>query len=528
MARNEENLNNINYFGFFEEIAKSKNLEIIDVINCFKTAIEQVFLKMDPESKVEFEIDRSQNIFKFYKNKIVLNDEDYEHDFRADKKKEAFIATFIKLSDAQKIQNDIQDNDQIKVEVIFTKLPQQNERAIRSQFSQLLNTISKENIYNKYKDKIGTLVKARITSRGPKGINLLIKDDNLLAFMPLKYTHKKYLEANDTSLEIDAYVETVMPESKYSQIILSTVSNKILLNEFEKQIPEIANKEIAIINIARNASNRSKVSIAPCDNKQIDYDITGAVIGPNSSRINAICEKLGEEKIDIVRYSENKIDYIVNAFMPARILSVIEKSKDEYDVIVPNSQLTLAIGKGGVNVSLVVDLVNAKLNILKYDEAIKNNIQIIFNGNVSEAELDELNKDIKRERSTFTRIPRNKQKERHQKPKDMFESVDFDSIMNEINEFNNIVKTSDSYSEYKDELTKDIEKIPRSFSKKDNSDKDDFENDFAEFEQAMKESSSKESLMDIQKTMSNFTTDKDLLDSLGDLNIGDITDEDWD
>ncbi|UUD36720.1 hypothetical protein NPA09_02325 [Mycoplasmopsis equigenitalium] len=110
----------------------------------------------------------------------------------------------------------------------------------------------------------------------------------------------------------------------------------------------------------------------------------------------------------------------------------------------------------------------------------------------------------------------------------MFESVDFDSIMSEINEFNNIVKTNDSYADYKKEIAKDIEKMPRTYVKKDDIKAGEYEDEFAEFEAAMEASSTKENLLDIQKTMANFTTDKDLLDSLGDINIGDINDEDWD
>ncbi|UUD36719.1 hypothetical protein NPA09_02320 [Mycoplasmopsis equigenitalium] len=327
MKNEERTISAADYFKFFEEIANSKNLNIEEVIFCFKNAVEQVFLKMDPDAELEFEISQEKNVFQILKNKIILNDNDFQDGFSHSKNedKDAFNATYIKLSEALKLNPNAKDNDQIKTQIIFTQLPKKNELAIRSQFSQLLNTVSKENIYGKYKDKIGTLVKARITSRGPKGFNLVIKDDNLVAFMPLKYTHKKYLEANDTSLEIDAYIETVMPDSKYSQIILSTVSNEILIKELKTEIPEIANGEIKIFGIARNASTRSKVAISTNDNKPLDYDVIGAVIGQNSSRINAISEKLGGEKIDIVRYDDNKIDYIVNAFTPARILSVIEK-----------------------------------------------------------------------------------------------------------------------------------------------------------------------------------------------------------
>lgn len=518
--------NEINFQDSFETIAKSKNLDVNSVIKCLKESIASLFDRIDPDYEYEINIEPQNHVFDIKKFKEVVPVDEYESFTKSNIEAEII---YISVEEAKLIDPSIELYDEIQVPIYLDKLNQKSQGAITSQFFQSLSNLHKNSIYEKYKNKIGTSIRAKITSKGPRGYNLHILEDNVPAFMPKRYINPRLLESTDESTEIEAYIESALENTKHAQVILSTVSKELLIKELQNEIPEIQQGIVEIKAVARNAGTRAKVAIAKAEGTSDSIDEFGAIIGDDGSRILAVTEKLDGEKIDLVKYSENKIEFIVNAFSPARIVSVMQLSDNEFDVIVPDSQLTLAIGSKGVNVTLVVELVNAKLNIIKYSDAIINNPNFVSNGNVAPEELEELNKVEYRQPRTGLNKKARFQKNTERKPREMFDSEDFDAIINEIDIFNNVIKDEEIAAPTQ-EFAKEIEKVSRkSFNKEEENVVPDFSmEDFQSFEDIKDTKSNADDLKAIERSMANFTSDKSLIEGLGDIDLDDIDDEEWD
>lgn len=174
---------------------------------------------------------------------------------------------------------------------------------------------------------------------------------------------------------------------------MSNVDDKILVKLFYNEIPEVAQGYVEIAYIARIAGLRSKVVVKKSPTAPAYIEEIGSIIGRNAARISAISEQLKGEKIDLVQYSEDKKQLIMNAISPAKVIDIIQTkptngSKSAYIVIVPDVQHTLAIGKKGHNVLLASDIVKAKLDIISQSEADEKHIAYnIENGNVTDEDF---------------------------------------------------------------------------------------------------------------------------------------------
>lgn len=509
----------------FEEVASTKKIAKEIVFELFKESINEIIAKYDPDGQISIQFDQEKKTILINKEFIVYSDEEFEQlnlNLKEDDvEKIANELTFISLSEAKSINPEAQVDDLVIKKLEIKSLHARVQNAIISQFRQVLSKRVKENIYQNFKDKIGTIVKVKITTKGRQGFNALILKDETPAFLPLRFANKKLIENHENITEIDAYIENVLEDTKHSQIILSTSSNEILKLELAAEIPELAQGLIKIVNIARIAGERAKVAITKEEGIEFEIDEIGSLIGQNGSRISAVSQKLGGELIDVIKFDENIEKYIVNAFSPAKVVSVIHNSKvNNFDVIVPNSQLSLAIGKKGVNVSLIADLLKVKINVISFAQAIEQNVKFQYNGNVQGEELEELNQiyNINTRKSSFT--PRYKRNKSQYHSTDFASDQDLQSILLEMN----------NYKIQMEEMNDDFELESNSTSnKKANKPKTsafdfDVKKDHLE---KIKQEADDEGLAVIEQRMKNYTADKDLVDTLGDFDFDDIADEDW-
>lgn len=516
----------LDIFNNFREIAETKNIPLDSVVECFVESVKLVLERIDPDGEVTFDVDIEQHKFDITKTRIVVSQEEYNENVALASNSSVI---YIPITEAKKTFPRIKEGDEKAFPLILSEHYALLERLINSQFSMLLSSLYKNMIFQKYSKKIGEIVRARITSKGKQGFNMLILDDKTTAFMPLRFTSPKLLNGKDQSIEIDAYVENALESTKNAQVILSTVSNRILYRELENEIPEIHAGIIEIVNISRLAGNRSKIAIRKVNQSLEGLNELGAIIGSNANRIVAISQKLDNEKLDIIPYSDNQIEYIINALSPAKVLGVVKLENGQHDVIVPDLEMTLAIGKLGSNVSLAADLTNTKINIINYTDALAANRTFEFNGNITIEEAQaQAESRVRPRRSNFTNSQYQNRRPRtnENKQKQMFETVDFDAIRSEIMQFNNVI-LDQADADQKSEIEKSIAKQPLKKFKSEQQKQGDFDYDvFNEIENIKSAKSSKEDLRDIERSMANFTTDKSLLEGLGDIDLDDI-DEDW-
>lgn len=268
--------------------------------------------------------------------------------------------TEILLEEAKEIDPDVQLGDEIQVEVTPSDFGRIAAQSAKQVITQRIREAERQLILDEFTSKKGTLVTGvvrRVESR-----NVIVNIGRTDAILPKNYQiPREYYRVND---RIRVCVLEVRETSRLPQVIVSQVDPKIVRELFELEVPEIEDGIIEIKSIAREAGFRTKIAVASSDP---NVDPTGACIGPRGSRIQTIVNELKNEKIDIVRYTDDPVDYISNALSPARIMSVqiLENSPERREamVVVPDDQLSLAIGKEGQNVRLAHRLTGWKIDI---------------------------------------------------------------------------------------------------------------------------------------------------------------------
>ncbi len=268
--------------------------------------------------------------------------------------------TQISLDEAKEIDEDVEEGDEVKLEVTPEQFGRIAAQAAKQVLTQRIREAERNLVLNEFLDKKGTLTTGiiqRVENR-----NVIVNIGKTDAIMPQKeqIPGEYYKPGN----RIRVFVLNVKETTRLPQVIVSHAHAEIVRELFELEVPEIEDGIVEIKSISREAGYRTKIAVWSNDP---EVDSVGACIGPRGSRIQTIVSELKNEKIDIVRYSEDPVEYIVNALSPARVVSVDimadEEGAHEAMVVVPDDQLSLAIGREGQNVRLAHKLTGWKIDI---------------------------------------------------------------------------------------------------------------------------------------------------------------------
>ena len=254
----------------------------------------------------------------------------------------------------------VEVGDEVKIEVTPEQFGRIAAQAAKQVITQRIREAERNLVLNEFLEKKGTLTTGiiqRVENR-----NVIVNIGKTDAIMPQKeqIPGEYYKPGN----RIRVFVLNVKETTRLPQVIVSHAHAEIVRELFELEVPEIEDGIVEIKSISREAGYRTKIAVWSNDP---EVDSVGACIGPRGSRIQTIVSELKNEKIDIVRYSEDPVEYIVNALSPARVVSVDILADDEYSheamVVVPDDQLSLAIGREGQNVRLAHKLTGWKIDI---------------------------------------------------------------------------------------------------------------------------------------------------------------------
>ena len=268
--------------------------------------------------------------------------------------------TQISLAEAKEIDEDVEVGDEVKLEVTPEQFGRIAAQAAKQVLTQRIREAERNLVLNEFLEKKGTLTTGiiqRVENR-----NVIVNIGKTDAIMPQKeqIPGEYYKPGN----RIRVFVLNVKETTRLPQVIVSHAHAEIVRELFELEVPEIEDGIVEIKSISREAGFRTKIAVWSNDP---EVDSVGACIGPRGSRIQTIVSELKNEKIDIVRYSEDPVEYIVNALSPARVVSVDILADDEQAheamVVVPDDQLSLAIGREGQNVRLAHKLTGWKIDI---------------------------------------------------------------------------------------------------------------------------------------------------------------------
>jgi len=266
----------------------------------------------------------------------------------------------ISLEDAREFDDEVDIDDEVKIEVTPEQFGRIAAQSAKQVITQRIRDAERNNILNEFLEKKGTLTTGiiqRVENR-----NVIVNIGKTDAIMPQKeQIPREYYKPGN---RIRVFVLNVKETNRLPQVIVSHAHPEIVRELFELEVPEIEDGIVEIKSISREAGFRTKIAVWSNDP---EVDSVGACIGPRGSRIQTIVGELKNEKIDIVRWSEDPVEYIVNAISPARVVSVdiMTDGEDQKDalVVVPDDQLSLAIGREGQNVRLAHRLTGWKIDI---------------------------------------------------------------------------------------------------------------------------------------------------------------------
>lgn len=319
------------------------------IIDSLKLALASAYKKnYETTEDVVVDIDELKNGIKVYARKeIVELDEDVEDPARQ-----------ISLEDARIITKRANLGDVIRVEVTPKNFGRIAAVTGKQVIIQRLREAERDLVYTQYSDKAGEIV-VGVVQQMNRG-NLIVDLGRVEAVIPPKEQVKtERFKSHD---RIRCYVVAVNQNPKLGpQVLLSRSNPNFVKKLFEIEVPEIQDGIIEIKNVVREPGSRTKIAVASNDE---NVDPIGSCIGKRGMRINSIMEELQGEKIDIIPFSEDAPSYIINALSPAQILAIDIKEEDNSClVVVPDDQLSLAIGAGGQNVRLAANLTGWKIDI---------------------------------------------------------------------------------------------------------------------------------------------------------------------
>ena len=329
-----------------EELEKEKGIKKEYVLESIETALVTAYKRnFDALENVKVDIDHNTGATHIYSIKEVMeraNDDALE----------------ISLEDAHKINKDLKIGDSVEVEIVpkdFGRIAAQTAKQV---IIQKLREVEREIVYNEFNERKGEIVSGLIQKADH---NIVVMDlGKLEGVMPLKeQIPTEHYKVND---KIKGYVLDVEKGAKGApQVIVSRSHPDFVRKLLEFEIPEIYEGVIEIKSVSRDPGYRSKVAVYSPDQ---NIDPVGSCVGQKGVRIQNVINELNGEKIDVIEWNEDPSIYIASALLPAKILAVDIKEEEKFaQVVVPDDQLSLAIGKSGQNARLAARLTNWKIDI---------------------------------------------------------------------------------------------------------------------------------------------------------------------
>ncbi len=331
-------------------IAKEHNINSQAVIEALAEAIKiSIAKKYGEDNVVKTSLDSENQVFKIFIEKHVTEKPKNHNE--------------ISLEDARKIDTNANIGDHIDVEFDPEELGRIAVSTAKNVMSKMFKDLEKRVTYEDYSKKIGKIVSGEIWSVGVYN-DCIVDFKNAIGILPKKEQSPgdKYVVGE----MIKAYVMDVLEEPKGVKLILSRTHPGFVRELFMKEVPEVRDGSVEIKAIAREPSKRTKVAVYSKDSK---IDPIGTCVGAKGTRISAIVKELGDEKVDVIRWSTNLSIYIKNALAPSKV-SYIELFEDEKraKVYVQDEEFSAAIGKMGVNAKLVAKLTGVNIDIIKESE----------------------------------------------------------------------------------------------------------------------------------------------------------------
>ncbi|MDH6356891.1 transcription termination factor NusA [Parabacteroides sp. PF5-9] len=347
MAKKEETISMIDTLAEFKEL---KNIDKDTMISVLEESFRNVIAKMfGTDENYDVIINPEKGDFEIWRNRTVVADDELEDPNLQ-----------LTLTEARTIDADCEVGEEVTDEVHFAKFGRRAILNLRQTLASKILELQKDNLYAKYKERIGTIIAADVYQVWKKEILLLDDEGNELLLPKSEQIPSDFYRKGET---VRAIVQRVDNFNNNPKIILSRTDKVFLQRLFELEVPEINDGLITIKAIARIPGERAKVAVESYDDR---IDPVGACVGMKGSRIHGIVRELRNENIDVINYTSNVSLFIQRALSPAKVSSIrINEEERKAEVYLRPEEVSLAIGKGGLNIKLACMLTEYTIDVFR-------------------------------------------------------------------------------------------------------------------------------------------------------------------
>ncbi len=334
----------------FQEFKETKNIDRTTLVSVLEESFRNVIAKIyGSDENFDVIVNPDKGDFEIHRNRIVVADGEVE-----DENKE------IALSEAQKIEPDYEIGEEVSEEVNFQKFGRRAILNLRQTLASKILELEHDSLYQKYKDRVGQVVSGEVYQIWKREVLLIDDEGNELHLPKGEQIPNDNYHKGET---VRAIVKEVQNENNNPRIILSRTSPIFLERLLEAEVPEINDGLITIRRVARMPGDRAKVAVESYDER---IDPVGACVGVKGSRVHGIVRELCNENIDVINYSSNVQLFITRALSPAKISSItIDQESHKAEVYLQPEEVSLAIGRGGMNIKLASMLTEYTIDVFR-------------------------------------------------------------------------------------------------------------------------------------------------------------------
>ena len=343
-------MNNLNLISNFAEFKELKNIDKSTMIGVLEDVFRHALQKQyGTDENFDIIINDDKGDLEIWRNREVVADEDFTDE-----------VTQIALSEVLKIDDSYEVGDEYTDEIPFAAFGRRAVLSLRQNLASRILDLENAGVYDDYSSKVGELISGEVYQVWKRDMMILDEEDNELVMPKSEQIPNDFYRKGDT---IKAIIKSVEMVNNKPRVILSRTANLFLEKLFEQEVPEINDGLITIKKIARIPGERAKVAVESYDDR---VDPVGACVGVKGARIYTIVKELRNENIDVIQYTANTSLLIQRALSPAKVSSItIDEEKNTAQVYLQPDQVSLAIGKGGLNIRLAKLLTGFDIDVFR-------------------------------------------------------------------------------------------------------------------------------------------------------------------
>ena len=349
MAKKEQELT-ASMIDTFREFKETKNIDRTTLVSVLEESFRNVLARIfGSDENFDVIVNPDKGDFEIYRNRVVVADGEVE-----DENKE------ITLTEARKIEPDYEVGEDVSEKVDFNKFGRRAILTLRQTLVSKILELEHDSLYNKYKDRVGQVISGEVYQVWKREVLIVDDENNELMLPKTEQIPGDMYRKGET---VRAVILRVDNDNNNPKIILSRTAPIFLQRLLEAEVPEIADGLVAIRRIARLPGERAKIAVESFDER---IDPVGACVGVKGSRVHGIVRELCNENLDIINYSSNTKLFIQRALAPANITSVnIDEENKKAEVFLKPEEVSLAIGRGGMNIKLASMLTEYTIDVFR-------------------------------------------------------------------------------------------------------------------------------------------------------------------